>query len=139
MFFLLPLYINNKTIEMDDPIKDKKAKLKLIEKKRKEHLATARQFKTPAEKDAWTKERIKWDNALVKEKERLGIPLSKTSSGKSFTTTKEGASKHTRPVSKKAMDKAKAINKANYWEGAGAIDYTQAMPNKTIDRLNNKK
>jgi hypothetical protein len=121
---------------MGDPIKDKKAKLKLIEKKRKEHLATARQFKTPAEKDAWTKERIKWDNALVKEKERLGIPLSKTSSGKSFTTTKEGASKHTRPVSKKAMEKSEDINIANKWKGAAALDYTQPMSNKTIDRYN---
>ena len=87
-----------------------KEKLKKLEQARKDHLATVRDFKTDAESKAWYAKRAALDNALIKEKKKLGIPLSKTSSGKAFET-----------------------------KTAAAIDYNQAMSNKTIDRFNNKK
>lgn len=127
-----------------------KKRLKKLEDARKKHVAymKSRTPKTDAERKAQVGKLKALDSAIIKEKDELGIPQSKTSSGEPFITTREGASKHTRPVSKKAMEKSEKINVENRMKGAAALNYKAPMPdeynqvpmsNKTIDRLNNKK
>ena len=95
---------------------DKKKRYNQLMSARKEHLAGSKKFKTEKEASDFAKKTKSYDNAIIKESQKIGLKNTPTHSKSLGTKSAQAVDKNSIAVKNSTIDRLTKMNNANWSE-----------------------